>query len=455
MGSRTPLAVLALLATLGCHKATEDTCAPAQEKADVLAMTREYYLWRNELPASVDPAASATAEDLLAALTARTRAEGRDRGFSYLASRAASSRFFEEGRTLGYGFGYVTSGGTLAVAQVFPGSAADSAGFARGDELLAVAPTRAGLDDASSQAPALVAAGTFSAALQSGVEGTTRWFRLRRPATGAVLEVAATTGAYGLDPVPGGGTPTVLTANGVKVGYVQLRTFVEPAAPLLRAAAAALRQAGVTRLIVDLRYNGGGRLSVAEVLGNLLSPGHADGDVMYRLKANDGHPELGATVHFSAEAGALSLERLAFIVTGNSASASELVPNALQAWPGTQVALVGERTYGKPVGQLGYADSACDWLLELVSFQILNARGTGSYFQGLPDADWTGVTVAAADDLAHAPGDPAEACTAAALAWAAGGTGGAPIPAAAARRAGSLSLHPRPTEAQRALPGVF
>lgn len=453
MGTPGRSAFLALALLVGCHKAADDPCSVSQQKADILAMARDCYLWDAELPAAVDPGTYPGAAELVQALTARPRAEGRDRGFTYLTTRAATAAFFDEGRSMGYGFGYVQRAGKLVICQVFPSSAAAAAGFRRGDELVAVAPAQAGLDDASSQAPALVAAGTLSSLLQSSVEGTTRWFRLGR--AGAILDVSTTTAAYGLDPVPGSAAPPVLAAGTRKAGYLALRTFIEPATPLLREAVAALKAAGATDLIVDLRYNGGGRLAVAETLANLLSPGRSSSDVMYRLQWNARHPEFSADTRFSPEADAFAPGRIAFIVTGNSASASELVPNALQAWMGGDVALVGERTYGKPVGQIAYGASECGWLLEMVSFQILNAKGTGSYFAGLPDADWKGVSIAAPDDLDHAPGDPAEASTAAALAWIATGTVPAPIPPAAARRVTPIPPDPAPNGIQRALPGVF
>jgi len=452
MGTPGRSALLALVLLVGCHKAGEAPCSAAQQKADILAMARDCYLWNAELPAAVDPGAYAGPAELLSALTARPRAEGKDRGFTYLTTRSATTAFFDEGRTLGYGFGYVVRDGRLVICQVFPSSAAAAAGFRRGDEVVAVASSQAGLGDPASQGPALVASGTLPSLLQSSVEGTTRWFRLAR--AGAVSDVSATTAAYGLDPVPASAAPPLLAAGSRKVGYLALRTFIEPATPLLRQAMAALKAAGATDLIVDLRYNGGGRLTVAETLANLLSPGRSAADVMYRLQWNDRHPEFSADTHFSRETDALAPGRVAFIVTGSSASASELVPNALQAWMGADVALVGDRTYGKPVGQIGYGASECGWLMEMVSFQILNARGTGSYFGGLPDADWTGASIAAQDDLDHEPGDPAEASTAAALAWIATGEVPAPIPAASARR---TTAPPRPegTEIQRALPGVF
>jgi C-terminal processing protease CtpA/Prc len=80
------------------------------------------------------------------------------------------------------------------------------------------------------------------------------------------------------------------------------------------------------------------------------------------------------------------------------ASASELVANALR--PYMPVVLIGDRTYGKPVGQYGF--EFCTKVLALVSFSLKNADGQGDYFDGLAP------TCQAADDVTHEIGDVEE-----------------------------------------------
>jgi hypothetical protein len=63
--------------------------------------------------------------------------------------------------------------------------------------------------------------------------------------------------------------------------------------------------------------------------------------------------------------------------------------------------IVGDRTYGKPVGQ--YAIPFCDKVLAAVAFKLTNADGQGDYFDGLAP------NCAAADDLDAQLGDPGEA----------------------------------------------
>ena len=64
-------------------------CAEPARKQFVLNATRDWYLFDDLLPASVNPANFATAEALLDHLTATARAQGKDRYFSYLTTRAA------------------------------------------------------------------------------------------------------------------------------------------------------------------------------------------------------------------------------------------------------------------------------------------------------------------------------------------------------------------------------
>jgi len=78
---------------------------------------------------------------------------------------------------------------------------------------------------------------------------------------------------------------------------------------------------------------------------------------------------------------------------------------------------VGGRTFGKPVGLLGFPLAGSDRILHLTSFKVLNALGHGDYFKGLPDAGFTGASCLAPDGLRFPLGHPSEACLEAALRW--------------------------------------
>ena len=154
--------------------------------------------------------------------------------------------------------------------------------------------------------------------------------------------------------------------------------------------------------------------------------------------------------------------KIAFITTGGSASASELVINAMIPYLDANMALVGSNTFGKPVGQIGLDRAACDDRIRIVAFATENADGNANYFSGL--AGSVANSCQAADDISLPLGDPGEASTARALGFLAGAAC-SPISrvaagATAAQRAPlslprELLMPARPTPAQRELPGSF
>ena len=187
--------------------------------------------------------------------------------------------------------------------------------------------------------------------------------------------------------------------DGRKVGYIVFNTFVQPSTAALNDAFAALKTAGATELVLDLRYNGGGLVDVAVHLGSLIGGAVTNGQPMLNYVHNDKiGPAANKTTRFTNPSDALNLQRLVVIATRSTASASELVINALR--PFMPVTIVGDATYGKPVGSYGLR--FCDKVLWPISFSIKNANLEGDYFAGLP-ADCP-----AADDSTHQLGDAAE-----------------------------------------------
>jgi hypothetical protein len=199
---------------------------------------------------------------------------------------------------------------------------------------------------------------------------------------------------------------SVVDIDGRKVGYLFFRNFVQPSKAALTEAFAALKTAGATELVLDLRYNGGGLVEVAVDLASLIGGTRTSGQVMLNYVHNDRiGPILNKSTRFANPEQALNLQRLVVITTRGSASASELVINSLR--PYIPVTIIGDTTYGKPVGQYGLR--FCDKVLYPVAFSIKNANLEGDFFDGLA------VDCAAGDDYTHQLGDPAEASFAEAL----------------------------------------
>src|SRR6185436_5548680 len=88
---------------------------------------------------------------------------------------------------------------------------------------------------------------------------------------------------------------------------------------------------GVTDVAVDLRYNGGGYVSVQQKLANYLAPTTASGGVMMSQVFNDHYASWNETSNFN-KLGPLNVARVFFIVSNNTASASELLINNMKPY---------------------------------------------------------------------------------------------------------------------------
>jgi carboxyl-terminal processing protease len=477
--ARPPLLALVVAAAIAACTKRDDPCSNDNQKADLAGLVGNDYLYSPELlPATVDLGAYADPAALLDALTKNARDQGKDRGWSYLTTVAAQQQFFTLGTFVGFGFGVVIPAGTtrLLVGQVYPSSAASAAGFKRGDEVIAVgtADPLTPVSELIASDQACVARGdppdscnALGDALGPATIGLPRQFDVVARGSTTTERRAMTKASYGLDPVP---APVIIPRQDAQgnalppAGYVRLRTFISPADDLLVSAFHQLKAAGVTDVIVDLRYNGGGLLQTANLLADLLV-GSQGGSTMFEFTFNRFQgPANNGRVTFAPLAESMTPTNVAFLVSKASASASELVPNVVA--PYVHTALVGHQTYGKPVGQSLLRPNQCGAVVVLVTFELSNSAGFGGYFDGLPAAGFQGCGVAADDDLSRELGDPAEGQTAAALQWFAnpacptlsgplavsrpaplGGAPGAPD-----------DVYPspsRPTEAQRHVPGLF
>jgi carboxyl-terminal processing protease len=421
------------------------TPATVSEKRALIQLMNRYYLWPDPLPANPDLVAARTLPDLMKQLTAEANRQGLDRGWSQLVRgdlqfSAVHGNGVVAAQALNYGLGaaLVQRGGQAFVSYVLAGSDPARQGVARGDEVLAAAATRKALDRPESQVARLLApddAARAAAAALFGEQGpATIHVRIRKPGAPAALDLAVAKTYHSSDLVPEANRAEVLHQDGgQRVGYLQLRVFRSEADDLLRQACARLQAEGVTDLIVDLRYNGGGLGNTAALLVNLLRGEAQATDVMWRTTYSK-RPSV--TTWFTPWPESLRLRRIAFIVTGDTASSSEMVVNTLAPYLRADLALIGSRTYGKPVGMEVLNLPGTSWTVLPVSVQNLNADGFSHYFQGLPDPHFRGTAWAAEDDLAHPQGDPAEASTATALRWIRGETANlTPIPLVASIQA--------------------
>jgi hypothetical protein len=162
---------------------------------------------------------------------------------------------------------------------------------------------------------------------------------------------------------------------------MEFRTFVSTADPVFDQVFSEFVTAGVRDVIIDLRYNGGGLVRTAELLGDYLGGFANDGLVFSNTEFNaDRAANNNSSSFFSRRGNSLDITRFIVIASRSTASASELVTNSLI--PYADVWIVGDNTYGKPVGQVGF--EFCEKILRPTSFRTTNANGDGDYFDGLP-----------------------------------------------------------------------
>ncbi len=229
----------------------------------------------------------------------------------------------------------------------------------------------------------------------------------------------------------------VLDAPHQRVGYLLFTGFLGPAELELKNAVQQLKDAnggtGISDLILDLRYNGGGYLTIASQLGYMIAgAARTQGKVFSQLVYNDKNPFAYTTtrastlftpetVGFSASFGEplpqLGLQRVVVLTTRGTASASEETINALRG-VGVEVIQIGTTTRGKPYGFS--ARDNCGVSYFTVQFKGLNHLGFGDYAEGFIPGG-TGTTpvnlpgCVVADDFDHQLGDSAEAMVSAAL----------------------------------------
>ena len=382
-----------------------------------------WYRWYKEL-AEVDPDYYPTAQAYLDALTAPLGADGRDPGFSYLTTQAEDDARGGSGAYVGFGFQFtIDDAGRFLFIDVLQDTPAGNAGFIRSDEIIAV-------DVGNGFEPLeriierhFTYTGLFDEMFGESEKGVERGFRVRRGANNIeaiLVKDELVTPPLAVDPL-------LIERAGRPVGYLNLRSFIGTANAALEEAALLFREAGVTDLVIDFRYNGGGRLDVADTMLDLFGGAvdSATGKTSWRLSHNDKRRSEDFSAVFAELPNSMRPDRIAFITTAGTASASELVINSLA--PHIEVVLIGADTLGKAVGQYAFDQNLgpekwaeCDTRLRLIAFEIVNGEGDGGYYNGLAGSQQSMnrfTLCPAEDDFSRGFGDPQEASLNAALNW--------------------------------------
>jgi C-terminal processing protease CtpA/Prc len=434
---------------------TSAQCSLDSRQDWVLDQLEEWYLFPELLDTGVNKADHSTVQSYIDAVVKPARDASRDRYFTYITSIEEEEAFFNQGESAGFGFrlGYNSASRRAFVIEAFENAPALGQNIDRGAELLEIGTSEATLQTVNSL---MAIDGPFGVidALGPDTEGTTRVIRLR-DSSGIERTVTLTKEVYELDPVSDRYGFTIINDGGKQVGYINLRTFISTAEDDLIAGYQSLLDAGVTELVIDLRYNGGGLIWVAALMGDLMGRNEA-GNVFARITFRDSKAQdNNYTYLFEPQTASIQPTKIAFITTSGTASASELVINSMQPYlPDTDIALIGTNTYGKPVGQIAEDLAACDDRLRIVALRTENADGNADYYTGL--ASTVPNRCSAFDDISAQFGDPAENMLSVALDYLRGGTAACTPFSATTQGVGREFLQrERPNTAQRNVPGLF
>jgi C-terminal processing protease CtpA/Prc len=190
-----------------------------------------------------------------------------------------------------------------------------------------------------------------------------------------------------------------LTIEGQKVGYLMYNAFTRDFDPQLNAAFAQFKADGISNLILDLRYNGGGSVETAIDLSSMIT-GQFNGQLFVSEQWNDDRQAeyaedqlFNSTINNGEAINSLNLNQVYVITTGRTASASELVINGLD--PYINVTQVGETTTGKfqasfilydapaPNFSRSQANPGHTYAMLPLVFKTVNAAGYTDFIHGL------------------------------------------------------------------------
>jgi len=207
---------------------------------------------------------------------------------------------------------------------------------------------------------------------------------------------------------------TVLVVGGAKVGYLVYNGFNSDFDLQLNDVFKFFKDQGISNLILDLRYDGGGSIQTAIYLASMIYGTYTAKDFIKSqyntalqayvvqtygaasLLDNFTDNIAATTTTPKTPINTLNMTKLWVITTDNTASASELTINGLK--PYITVRQVGTTTVGKYVGSItlqdvdaqGKVNPQDPWSMQPIVVKISNSLGVSDYVNGIaPDITTT------------------------------------------------------------------
>ena len=194
----------------------------------------------------------------------------------------------------------------------------------------------------------------------------------------------------------------IIARNDKLIGYIVFQDFIDAALSELDNVFTEFTNNNIDELIIDLRYNAGGSLSIAEYLAGWIAGYKYSDRVFIKLLHNNKHTDLDTIINVPYKENGLDLERIFFIATNSTASASELLINGLE--PFMDVILIGDNTHGKPAGMYVIPFANYNYVVLPVCFKFTNGDDEGDFYDGLVPDSYS------EDDITKDFGDPEEDC---------------------------------------------
>ena len=289
------LSVITFTAILSsCKKETHTTNPVDLIKDSVYYYAKEDYLWFNQLPtySAFNPRGFTSSSDISALQTELNtlsqyainpttnlpyeydKYSPGDAKYSFIDDGTVSKELNGVRGDFGFSIEYYKYVNDLRIEYVYPGSPADMAGIRRGFQILSINNSTSINYDGTGYGSGVNLSFVNTAIFSS----STITMQLQKPDS-TTVSVMLSTASYNVNPVLK--DTTYDTGNGHKVGYLVFNTFVSDsvADKYLDPAFAGFAAQGVTDLVVDLRYNGGGYTATAEHMDNLIVPASKTGSL--------------------------------------------------------------------------------------------------------------------------------------------------------------------------------
>lgn len=399
--------------------------------------SNDTYLWYDEIqdrdPGLYATSAAGVAEYFELLKTEATTPSGnpKDR-FHFARDTAEYLAESQQGITFGYGATYklISSSAPreLVIVLVNDNSPAADAGLQRGARIVTVD----GVDLINGSD-----ADTLNAGLWPNQVNEDHSFEVLDPGATERRAITMISAQIDTDAVP---QTRIIDTDSGKVGYLLFTDHILTAEQQLVDAVTQMRDAKITDLVLDLRYNRGGYLYLANQVSYMIAGAGVSGQTFNSLQFNEKNPGvnpvtggavsadafLTTTTENAAPAGAalptlaLPQPRVFVLTTSSTCSASEAIINGLRG-VGVEVIQFGSTTCGKPYGF--YPQDNCGTTYFTTQFRSVNAAGFGDYPDGFSPVNSTESTVGvtlpgcqAVDDYTPL-GETTEPMLAAALAY--------------------------------------